>query len=378
MSEELEDIVAQVLRSHDTGAVDVTALRVGSLTRARTIRRRRVGLAGAAVAAVMVGAGATAAAGPGGDGPPQLGGHPSPSASGPGADGVTTSLPLSDAPGAAVRPDLVGKAPGVLHFIVDTAAIGATGIDYGTRAGIESATAWNGAVGHFNTWYYLAQQRASLDTYDHLARLDQPHDPAVNTGVFGRPATLIRYPNGLDGKQPMYQISWQPADGLWARVDVEANDPDTAMKAVFALKLSRSQRCVVPMRLSSLPAGYTWSGCDVGFGPSKPWQTGDLWLTDAHGTELGLEIGNFTTDQPFAANTTVGSRPAQWIEQSPQHPGTLFIPVTDWVNVLITAVDSGGQPDGSFTKTDATQVAELIDIGTDFTDPTTWPATPVG
>jgi hypothetical protein len=158
------------------------------------------------------------------------------------------------------------------------------------------------------------------------------------------------------------------------------------MKAVFALKLNHSQRCVAPFRLGQLPTGYRWTGCEISLGPSKPWETAGITLTGPKGHEIGVNIGYYSTGKPFTANTTAGGRPAQWIEQSEQPSGTsgtsttvaqLFIPVTDWVNIFIDA-PSRGAANASMTKADAVHFAALIDVGSNFTDPTAWPERPVG
>lgn len=375
MSEELEGSIAEALRAHGTGAVDVSRLRVGALGRARSIRRRRIGLASVGVAGVLIGVGATVPRWSGLDGTAVFGGA-SPSTSGPaiGVTGVALSLPSATQPGAAAQPDLVGKDPGVLHFDVDTAAIGATGIWFNSADGVESAEVWNGAVGHLNTWYSLAQKREDLNRGMSLDW--QPHDPEVTTEVFGRPATLVRYPQGFDGKQPLYRITWQPVDGLWAGVDVEANDTATAMKAVFALKLNRSQRCAVPFRIV-LPAGYRWVGCNVGLGPAKPWETSGVAIADSKGNTFRVDIGYLSAPDQYTPNATVGGRSAQWIEPSQtttgggtsSSPGQLFIPIQDWVNLTV-----GGE---KTTRADAEQFAGLVDVGTNFTDLASWPAPPV-
>jgi hypothetical protein len=365
--------------------VDVTALRVRSLARARHIRRWRIGLTSAATAVAVLGLGAAISASSGADGSPTFGAaSPYGSAAEPTKAGVMTSLPTSDQPGAAVRPDLVAKDPGTLHFDVDTTAIGATGISYSNDGGVESAQTWSGTVGHYTVWYSLAQTRADLDRNNVV--MGQSHDPVVNTEVFGRPATLARYPGGVDGKQPLYQITWQPTQALWTKVEVEADDTAAAMKAVFALKLNHSQRCVAPFRLGQLPTGYRWTGCEISLGPSKPWETAGITLTGPKGHEIGVNIGYYSTGDPFTANTTAGGRPAQWIERSEQPSGTsgtsitpaqLFIPITDWVNILIDAPSTGAANDW-LTKAEAVQFAALIDVGSNFTNPTAWPERPVG
>lgn len=366
----------ETLQTHGVGAGRCGPAARGLVARARTIRRRRIGLTGVAVATALVGVDALAPLPSGVGGSSTIGaGSPATSATRPGK-GVTISMPPSDQPGAADRPDLVATDPGTFHFDVDTAAIGASGISYSSQGGVEAAQAWNPAVGHFNTWYYLAPQRAAIDPRGSLG--DNPHDPAVDTQVSGSPATMVRYPSGYDGTHPVDEVTWQPVDGLWARVDVEASDTTAAMNAVFALRLDRSQRCAVPFRLASLPAGYTWTGCDVSFGSSSSWEVGGVWLSDADGHEVGVKIGNLSTGEAFTANATAGDRSAQRLPKSEQPIGTsgtsstpsqLFIPVRDWVAINISRAE---------TQADAEQLAALVDVSTNFTDRATWPVRPIG
>ena len=136
-----------------------------------------------------------------------------------------------------------------------------------------------------------------------------------------------------------------------------------------------------------LPTGYRWTGCSIALGPSKPWETAGVTLTDPTGHEIGVNIGYYSTGKPFTANTTVSGRPAQWIERSEQRSGTsgtsistatLFMPITDWVNVVIDSMPSTPGGNDSLTMAEAVHVATLVDVGSNFTDPAAWPERPIG
>jgi hypothetical protein len=380
MSDEVEVAVADVLRTRGDGAVDVAALRVGSFARVRANRRRRVGLVGVTAVLMLVGMAAVVPVVSEADLPPTFGGaFPSIEAPDPRIGGIATPLPPSDEPGAAVGPELVGRDPGTFHFDVDTAAIGATGMWYSISDGVESASAWNGSGQHLDTWYYLAQKREDFDRL-RLSGQD-PITPVVDTQVFGRPAKLANLGAVVGGSTPVRRLSWQPVDGLWVTVDVRTDDPETVMKAAVALKLNRSQRCVAPFQIGTLPAGFRWTDCSVGLGPSKPWEASSVGLTNAQGNHISVSIGNSSTDQEFAASTTVRGRPAQWIDRSERHDGSgvsvtpaqLFIPIQDWVNLSIS-----GRAQADVTRAEAVQVGELVDVSVNLTDPATWPVRPVG
>jgi hypothetical protein len=370
VNEEFEGAVSAALHEHDAGAVDVTALRLGSIARARTIRRRRVGLTGVAAAIAIV-SGGTALSLASAPAPVQFGGggayDPSP-APGPVTPKIPT-LPRAEARGAAVRPDLVGHEPGTLHFDVDTQALGVDAVSYYTGHGYEEASLGNSNV--FNTWYTLGPDRAALLPHNTLNTdvTTMPEHPLI----FGRPATLEKYGRGLHGDGVAWRISWQPVDGLWVVISVDDPDQARAIKAAMALKLNVSQRCVAPMHLTSLPAGYTWTGCGISVGTRLPWENSDVELSKAGGGTVLISVGNVTPVDTIVPNTTVAGRPAQWV-QEPGQPANLVVPIRGWVNVNV-----GGGPDGpALTQAAAIDLAQRVQVGNEFTNPLAWPVKPVG
>ena len=372
MNEELENAVAEALRAHDAGAIDVTALRRGSIARARTIRRRRVGLTGAAAVVAIVGAGAavSAASDPSGTAPSADGGSYGPPHSG-AASATLLPLPAGDAPGAAVQPDLVGSDPGTFHFDIDTRSLGADGASFSVDHRVETASLSNGDIN--NTWYALGHARADLtgSTTLNTELSEAPEHPSI----FGRPATLERFAKGLSGPGAAWRITWQPVDGLWAAVSVDNPDSARAVKAAMALKLNISQRCIAPAHLT-LPAGYTWTACGISRGPHRPWDCSFLSLSGGAGKDVLVSIGNVSSGEDFVANTTVGSRAAQWIAK----PGTtsqLVVPINDWVTLDVGVSSAPGNSPASLTQAEATQLAALIQVNDDFTDSAGWAARPV-
>ena len=92
--------------------------------------------------------------------------------------------------------------------------------------------------------------------------------------VGGRPATARFWPDMVSSNKlpgvPTWSVDWQPADGLYARVQVLTTTPDVAVAAAEAMLLDRSQFCVAPLRLDPAPAGYTVVGCSIDFGHIFP------------------------------------------------------------------------------------------------------------
>lgn len=372
MTDEFEDIISSVLREHDTGAVDVTALRRGSLTRARFIRRRRVALTGAAAAVAIVGTGAAMSAASGPGPVPFAGDSYGPSPGGP-ATTVIAALPRADAPGAAVRPDLVGHDPGTLHFDIDTAALDADGASYSVASGVETANLSKNDLNF--AFYALGADRSELDKYTTLNTdvTELPDHPLI----FGRPATVDRFPTGLLGHDAAFRITWQPVDGLWASVAVNNSDLSLAIKAANALKLNVAQRCVAPMHVASLPAGYTWTGCGIAVGADDPWQSSYVELSRAGGTSVVVMIGNISPVDRIVPNTTAAGHPAQWVDQA-GIPKQLVVPIADHVNLDICLETAPGSATDSLTPAMAADFAARTEIGTDFSDPSVWPSRPVG
>jgi hypothetical protein len=373
VTEEFEETISLVLREHDTGAVDVTALRRGSITRARSIRRRRVGLTGAAAAVAIVGTGAamTAASGPGSV---PFGSDSSygPSPGGPATPAIA-ALPRADAPGAAVRPDLVGHDPGTLHFDIDAGALGANFVSYAVSPGVESAS-----IGRDNVnfaWYGVGQGRTELNKHTTLNTdlTELPDHPLI----FGRPAVVERFATGLHGAGAAYRISWQPVDGLWASVAVDDPSLSLALKAANALKLNVAQRCVAPMHVASLPAGYIWTGCGITVGADVPWESSYVELSKPGTAAVVVMIGNVSPVDRIVPNTTAAGHPAQWVNQA-GIPKQLVMPIADRVNLDICLEAVAGSASDALTPAMAADVAERTEIGTDFSDPLAWPSRPVG
>jgi hypothetical protein len=181
----------------------------------------------------------------------------------------------------------------------------------------------------------------------------------------------------LHGPDAAYRISWQPVDGLWAVVAVDNPDLSFAIKAAQALKLNVAQRCVAPMHVTSLPAGYTWTGCGITVGTDTPWEMSNIELTKPGAPLVALAIGNVRPVDRIVPNTMAGGRPAQWVDQA-GIPKQLLVPIEGWVNLDICLEAMAGSAADSLTPALAADFAARIEVGSNFTDPTAWPSRPVG
>ncbi len=385
MSTDLEEAITETLRPRGDGPVDVTTLRRAAVRQGRSIRRRRMVTAsvGVVLVAVVLGAvpvlrgGFLHGGGPGGG----LGGR----AGGPGTEPGTgvPALPAADAPGAAARPDLVGKDPALLHFDVDLTGTLATGAFWSVRDGVESVRLWTSDFDHFNHEYQLATDPARLQT---LRPDDGEPAQTRQVSVGGRPATAKFWPDQVSSnKKPdvaTWSVDWQPVDGLWARVSLHTPDAADAVRAAEALMPDRSQRCVAPVRLAS-PAGYSHMACAVDFGHIFAWTVSNVEVERADGVRFDIGIGHFTlgSDTPFVPNQMVGNRPAM-LRTDGSGQTTLFVPVAKDINLVVRPYrvgTEGGHPFAPAGLTDAeiVEFAEGIVIGPNLLDLDSWPTSPL-
>jgi hypothetical protein len=257
----------------------------------------------------------------------------------------------------------VGSDPALLHFDVDSAALGAAEVSWYSAPGLETASLWNGEVNLFDTWYYLARDKAiavAASSLDLSAR-----DPEQATTVFGRPGVVQRFPRAFGGDSDVWRLTWQPVDGLWAVVVALGHDANAVLPAAQALRLDRAQRCVAPFSLGQ-PDGYTWTGCSIMVSAAKPWALSRIELTRADGAVVSLGIGNTAASAPFVADRSVNGRPAQ-LQVEPGGTHVVMVPIRDWVNLLVGPQGTGVE------DSDLMRLAESVEVADVFADPSTWP-----
>jgi hypothetical protein len=320
-----------------------------------------------------------------------------PDIGGPAADRPPGVLPLppADAPGAAANPAAVGTDPSVLHFDVDLTGTLATGAYWSVRDGVESVRLWTADFDHFNHEYRLSTDLTRLDAMF----LGNGSEPAKTQPlkVGGRHATARFWPEQVSSNKkpdvPTWTVDWQPVDGLWARASVHTVDVDGAIRAAEALILSRSQRCVAPLRLDPSTAGYRLIACSVEFGHLTPWSVSNVVVERPDGVRFDVGIGHFSytyddgrsnTDppsyheRPYVPNRMVGDRPGMLYEE--YRMKTVFVPIVEEVNLVVRAYrapTAGGNPMGAppagLTDDELVAFAAGITVGPNLTDPDTWP-----
>ncbi|GIH14405.1 hypothetical protein [Rugosimonospora africana] len=374
----------------------------------RAARRRRTLAVGTCAGVLAVAGVATVALGAGGGG----GGGRAP-AGGPNTMGLPVypvpALPAAaGVPGALQRPDLVGSDPLLSHFTVDTSAWPLSEATYMSSDGSETVSA-----GGLTITVSRTRDAASLAANPELTQLsaspgsvvpngdpgttgdpgligspgttDQPGKTEKPTTVGGRPATLTtRTETG--GKYRHYGLLWQPVDGLWVGMSVESATAEAELWSdVDALHLDRTGRCVVPFRLTDLPAGAKVLGCVAGV--PVPGQAdvkfafSSLLVGDGRGDQASVSIGEITrpdtggdvgpnySPAPLPPpNRTVNGHPIFWSSSRPMG----FI--SDDFDGVPLSIDVRG----SYREPQATQILAGLKLSANLIDPKTWPSDPIG
>jgi hypothetical protein len=250
MSTDIENLIVSSLRARAGDEIDAGALTVRAVARWRSrLLRRRVEVA--CVALLTVGAAVAVSS---------LVDRPT--------AGVEFAKPPSfsvpplpfdvDAPPLTQRPELVGTDPGLVHFTAD--ALTGSGLTtlWFSGDGIERlyvTTADNAGV-----WINLGRDRAALDGVPFRAG-DLRFDATSSVLVGDRPGVLERAPapESYASQAPMWVLTWQPVDGVWARAEVQAAN-DEAIRV--AASRCGSTRCAAARCRSSSPPyrpARTWS-----------------------------------------------------------------------------------------------------------------------
>ncbi|PGH43140.1 hypothetical protein COO58_00770 [Micromonospora sp. WMMA1996] len=272
MSTDLDQRLAAMLRHRAGGDVDPTPIVEHARRRGRHLRLRRQGLIVGGAAAACAALAAVVMVVPTGRAPDT-------------APLTSAALALPDAPGrpgAVARPEVVGADPGVVHFAAPTLVEDAEYATWSTGRGVESAE-FRGPTGHAR--FALARSAATLDGLQQtLSSAGRPQQ-RTDVRVEGRPGVAWYDPSG---DRQLWFVRWQPADGLWAQLDIYAAGRDAATGAASRVRFDGAHRCVVPFRLRSLPAGARLLECSVTLGRSArdPFHEGSLVVGDGSGRWL--------------------------------------------------------------------------------------------
>ncbi|MEO3779937.1 hypothetical protein ABGB16_24505 [Micromonospora sp. B11E3] len=288
MSSDLDQRLAVTLDAHAGADVDPAPIVAQAVLRGRRLRRRRRGLVTACVAAAFAVLAAAFMVIPLGQTPRQAG----------------LLLPASsNEPGAAERPDLVGADPAVVHFTADTLVSGARHATWTTGRGVESVEFQGGTR---PARFVLAGSAATLDgVRQTLSSSGRPQPPAdVRVGEQPGNAWVDPAPTGRSG---LWFVRWQPVDGLWARLEIYADNRNEAVSAAGRVRFDGARRCAVPFRLQSLPAGARLLECSVQLSMDRPdaFAEGSLVVGDSSGrwltvraqrpaVDIGADAGDLT------------------------------------------------------------------------------------
>lgn len=275
MSADLDQVLSTSLRQRaDAGSpIDPQPLLHAAVARGRRLRARRragaaalaaVAVAGVAVVSVWLPREQSTPSGP----HPSSSPAPGPSPSEPTVAANPAKLPVADGqPGAAERPDLVGTDPGLLHFSVDRlAAASGQAVTWFSGPGVETVYLRRE---DFRVYVALTRSRQRLTALPWAVNSGKQFVESatpVDISLGGRPATLRTSKSGekVNGRpEQVYAFEWQPVEGLWARVEVLAASRQRAEHTLQQVDLHQARRCVLPFRLTVLPAGWSVSDCDV-------------------------------------------------------------------------------------------------------------------
>jgi len=395
---DIEAKVAETLRADADRVVRVGGIRDGALARAAAIRRRRRllgAVAGAGVVAVVTAgvmaaprlmhAGGTPVSDPG---PARVGADtPTRLTSAP---GPTTLPEVTDVPPAADRPRAVGTDPAVLHFDVNLAALNADVSDWTSAKGYERVAILADS-GKPRIEIVIGQDAAAVEAAkgppgwmlsngDRVAVSPREEGAREPVTVGGRPGTLQKAvavygsPERLE-ENTSWILRWQPADGLYALVQVFGTDPAPASAAADAIRFDHAQRCVVPLRLADVPAGATWTACRTSVRRTPLAERGVWVLSEVVVEQAGGRVSVWAEDArrtrhasdaaQFVPNRTVAGHPAQWRADDPKGLWLLgFGPAEVFV--------------GGAGEADAVRLVEGLTVSGDLARVETWPRRAIG
>ncbi|WP_420115719.1 hypothetical protein [Micromonospora sp.] len=353
---ELDQRISETLRERAEGLVDIDRLTVRAVVGGRARRRRRrVGVGVALGLVVVLGLGVPTVADHSGR-LPWTSAEPSP------ATVVPPRAPTAAT--AALRPDLVGTDPTLLHFGIDPARAGYLGWEAGQ--GVESVRL--AVSGGRQVVLDLGRTPADVEQALHegmsYGTAPDAESELVTAADFDGTVRTVA-PAGPGG-EPGWILRWQPVAGLYARVTtVGPNDRDLRTVAQ-ALRLDEAYRCATPLRLTALPPDARLARCAVNL-VDLP-DSVDVLLTVLRGEDQRLDV-RLEYHAEFVGRRTEGNRTIG------DRAGYLH-PRGDELELLgLTGARLAvrfGPPRRGFTEADAATVLGGAVLADDLTRPATW------
>jgi len=162
--------------------------------------------------------------------------------------------------GAALRPDLVGTDPSVLHFSMDELATDAAAAASISKPGYEVASVYGPDVSILAT---LTHTKKTFPLpYSMIRDLDATMSAPVAGTVDGLPGT-ISSSQQLENGDRLFSVTWQPAGDLWANVEVRAVTVERALDLVQKIRFDEVKRCAMPFKIGQLPPDSALLSCEV-------------------------------------------------------------------------------------------------------------------
>ncbi|WP_430497494.1 hypothetical protein ACQRWP_22445 [Micromonospora trifolii] len=346
---DLDERIVLTLREHAEAPVDTDRLLAGAVVRGRTRVRRRRAAAGAALSVVAL-LGAGLVAGPM-DRLPGL-------APAIGPDQTEATVPLvprrvDGAPGAAARPDRIGKDPTLLH--IGLAAGGPRFLEWNVGGGKETAKL---DVGGRTVTVELTSVELLRSGHDwNMPPLEGPTGNRYDGSVVHSDS-----PNGVR----IWRRYWQPAPGVYAGASVSGPDEAPLHDAAAALRLDAAYRCNGPLRLTDLPAGAEFTGCWMVVGTFPAAYAVMLHVND-YDRKMGMLVElqyAATTLVHTTANRAIGGRPGYF------DPGRDRLELLDIPRALLSATTYDSET--TFSEAEAGTVLTGAQVAEHLDRPATW------
>ncbi|MDG4805897.1 hypothetical protein O7634_03905 [Micromonospora sp. WMMD1120] len=345
---DLDERINRTLRERAEGPVDVDRLLAGAVRQGRTRERRRlVARAGVAVGLVaLLGFGATA--GPVDRLPGREPIGP------PGATGSAVPfLPaqVAGTPGAAARPDRIGRDPALLH--IGLAEGGPRYLEWRVGGGKETAKLDVGG----------RTVTVELTSADVLRTTGAWNMPSLDGPSANRYDGSVTHADGPDGV-PVWRRYWQPAPGVYAGASVSGPNEGPLHDAAEALRLDRAYRCAGPVRLTTLPVGARVVSCGMVVSTFPAAYAVLLNASDDRGRGMSVELQYAATAVTGgAANRTIGDRPAHY------DPGSARLELLDIPQARLLAALAAEQP---FSEAEGGSVLLGAQVAEHLDQPDTW------
>jgi hypothetical protein len=251
--------------------------------------------------------------------------------------------------------------------------------------------------------------------------------------VDGRPATIEREPSSAALAS---WLTWEPVDGVQMRItpstatffretvvtaspsagpafeEVPGLDDAQLVRYAGSIRLDSTTRCTAPVRLTSLPEGARLTGCTSGtyLGPGEGTTFSSSFdFTSPGGSRVGVFVQSPVNPSPSpvspdpsgvdpsadpsadpsgatpSASEPAGTTSSLTVSAPPEGavdasavPETVFVAPTASIDFTRPRLYGNVWVTGDYDRADVQMIIDGVEVVGDVTDPTTWPARPVG